>query len=251
MSDLTWRGSSSCDWFSFRAPEARETSPPVSSQQPLLGSSARRRKGNPNRTLCLQALGPIMAAHVPVLGMFRTVLVRGQVEATGYQTSFSPVVYSPKKRSPSLNQRRRRRLLLRFAGDTCVALDEFRRDTGNSSLGTTLIPCDRQRAAKSAMRESRARIHDFINKVSGPLSFCCQKNWPLFSVFHGQRASEEDALTDTRRLTQIYRGETGRRRRLCLPRGLSSATHSRRRRSTATVRRSAPQARSGRKTFLR
>ncbi|CAA7396633.1 unnamed protein product [Spirodela intermedia] len=110
-----------------------------------------------------------MAAHSSVLDMLRTVLVRGQVEATDYQTLFSPVVHPPKKRSPSLNQRRRRRLLLRFAGDTCVAFDQYLRDPGNSSLGE-IIPCNRQVSARSAMRESRARIHDFIDKVNANLS---------------------------------------------------------------------------------
>ncbi|CAA6660297.1 unnamed protein product [Spirodela intermedia] len=106
-----------------------------------------------------------MAAHSSVLDMLRTVLVRGQVEATDSQTLFSPVVHPPKKRSPSLNQRRR------------AACSSVPARPGNSSLGE-IIPCNRQVSAKSAMRESRARIHDFIDKVTGgssssPRSFVC------------------------------------------------------------------------------
>uniref|UniRef100_A0A1D1XY30 Lipoate-protein ligase A n=1 Tax=Anthurium amnicola TaxID=1678845 RepID=A0A1D1XY30_9ARAE len=57
----------------------------------------------------------------------------------------------------------------RFAGDTCVALDEYRQDPRDSSL-STILPCNNRLAAKSVLRDTRAGIHDLIAQVNANIS---------------------------------------------------------------------------------
>ncbi|MQL95328.1 hypothetical protein Taro_028020 [Colocasia esculenta] len=59
--------------------------------------------------------------------------------------------------------------LHRFAGDTCVALGEFRQDPRSSSLGT-ILPCTDQDSVKSVLRDTRAGIHDVIDQVNANIS---------------------------------------------------------------------------------
>lgn len=58
---------------------------------------------------------------------------------------------------------------LRFAGDTCAALEEFQRDPRNSSLAT-ILPCDDKLTARWALRDTRAGISDLIDQINKNIS---------------------------------------------------------------------------------
>lgn len=59
---------------------------------------------------------------------------------------------------------RKRKYNARFAGDTCIALEQYQQDPGKSSL-STVLPCNDLRSAQPALRDARDQMHDLINQV--------------------------------------------------------------------------------------
>ncbi|KAM0940095.1 putative transmembrane protein [Dioscorea sansibarensis] len=57
--------------------------------------------------------------------------------------------------------------LNKFAGDTCIALNEYQLDPQNSTLGS-ILPC--RPSAKSVLRDAGEGIHDIINQVNANIS---------------------------------------------------------------------------------
>ncbi|ONK57861.1 uncharacterized protein A4U43_C09F4960 [Asparagus officinalis] len=55
--------------------------------------------------------------------------------------------------------------LNKFAGDTCAALDEFRQDPRNSTL-SSILPCNDQTSAKTALHDVGAGIHNIVDQVN-------------------------------------------------------------------------------------
>ncbi|KAH7681226.1 hypothetical protein IHE45_05G046400 [Dioscorea alata] len=57
--------------------------------------------------------------------------------------------------------------LNKFAGDTCIALNEYQVDPQNSTLGT-ILPC--RPSAKSVLHDAGKGIHDIIDQVNANIS---------------------------------------------------------------------------------
>lgn len=59
--------------------------------------------------------------------------------------------------------------LNKFSGDTCAALDEFQLDPGNSTL-SSILPCNDQGSAMTALRDVGAGIYNAVNQVNANIS---------------------------------------------------------------------------------
>ncbi|KAK1319162.1 hypothetical protein QJS10_CPB04g01936 [Acorus calamus] len=57
----------------------------------------------------------------------------------------------------------------RFAGDSCVALEEYRIDPSNSSF-SSILPCNNLGSVKSILVDTREGLHDLIDQVNANIS---------------------------------------------------------------------------------
>ncbi|CAD6253835.1 unnamed protein product [Miscanthus lutarioriparius] len=65
----------------------------------------------------------------------------------------------------------------KFAGDTCVALDEYQLNPQNSTLGT-IIPCSEKLSADVILHDVGAGIHDIINQVNSNI-YTIKSEYPV------------------------------------------------------------------------
>jgi len=65
----------------------------------------------------------------------------------------------------------------KFAGDTCVALDEYQLNPQNSTLGT-IIPCSEKLSADVILHDVGAGIHDIIDQVNSNI-YTIKSEYPV------------------------------------------------------------------------
>lgn len=65
----------------------------------------------------------------------------------------------------------------KFAGDTCVALDEYQLNPQNSTLAA-IIPCSRKLSADVILHDVGAGIHDIIDQVNSNI-YTIKSEYPV------------------------------------------------------------------------